>query len=174
VRELAAPARVGHRGRERRPKGRDGLLGRANDAAHDAEVAVALGRRGRELEAEGALRGHPHHPVAPGEQLAGLLVLLREDATLAMPPLAVWLLGPRAIGASLGAMVLTPEARGAFRFVATEANGLPALAAYRRGEDGAFAPFALHVVTVDGDRIAAMTAFLDPRVFGPFELPERA
>jgi len=69
--------------------------------------------------------------------------------------------------------VLTPEARGAFRFLTTQANGLPALAAYRRTESGEYAPNALHLLEIDGDRIATVTAFLDPSLFPSFELPER-
>jgi hypothetical protein len=51
--------------------------------------------------------------------------------------------------------------------------GCPPWRPNRRLDDGVFAPYALHVITIDGDRIAAMTAFLDARVFGPFELPAR-
>ena len=102
-----------------------------------------------------------------------LASLLHEDATLCMPPLSIWLSGAEAIALSVGAMVLTPEARGAFRFLTTQANGLPALAAYRRTESGEYAPNALHLLEIDGDRIATVTAFLDPSLFPSFELPER-
>ena len=102
-----------------------------------------------------------------------LVSILHEDATLAMPPLTIWLRGARAIGESIGAMVLTPEARGAFRLVATEASGMPALAAYKRSEGGGFDRFALHALTLDGDRIVAVTAFLDPRVMAGFDVPAR-
>jgi RNA polymerase sigma-70 factor (ECF subfamily) len=103
--------------------------------------------------------------------VGALVALLREDATLAMPPLPAWVSGAHEIGASIGAMVFVPGSRGAFRLVPTEANGLPALAAYKRGDDGAFAPYALHVLDVRGDRIAAMTAFLDASLFPLFALP---
>ncbi|HWZ93077.1 MAG TPA: RNA polymerase subunit sigma-70 [Polyangiaceae bacterium] len=106
-----------------------------------------------------------------GADVSALVSLLHEEATLAMPPLPIWLSGPAAIGASIAGMVLTPEARGAFRLIPTEANGLPALAAYRRGEDGSFTPFAIHVLSLRDDRIDAITAFLDPRLFERFGLP---
>ena len=102
-----------------------------------------------------------------------LVSLLHEDATLSMPPLPIWLQGPVAIGQSIGAMVLTPEARGQFRLLATEANGVPALAAYRRQGGDAYEPLALHVLSLSGDRIAAVTAFLDPTLFPKFGLPPR-
>jgi len=102
-----------------------------------------------------------------------LTSLLHEEATLAMPPLPIWLRGPAAIGRSIGAMVLTPEARGQFRLAATEANGLPALAAYRRQGGDGFEPLALHVLSFAGDRVGAVTAFLDPSLFVKFDLPPR-
>jgi RNA polymerase sigma-70 factor (ECF subfamily) len=100
-----------------------------------------------------------------------LVSILHEDATLAMPPFPLWLRGPRDIGESIGGMVLLPGSAGAFRLVATEANGSPAFAAYRRSAAGGFQPFALHVLTLDADRIASITAFLDARVFAKFGLP---
>ncbi len=104
-------------------------------------------------------------------EVGALVSLLHEEATLAMPPLPIWLRGAEAIGRSIGSMVLTPEARGVFRFHATEANGLPALAAYRPGEDGRHHLAGLHVLSFDGARIDAMVAFLDPRVLASFDVP---
>jgi RNA polymerase sigma-70 factor (ECF subfamily) len=105
--------------------------------------------------------------------VSAFVSLLHEEATLAMPPLTIWLRGARAIGQSVGAMVLRPQAAGSFRLLVTEANGAPALAAYQRGASGAFERYALHVLTLSGDRIAAVTAFLDPRVMASFDVPER-
>jgi RNA polymerase sigma-70 factor (ECF subfamily) len=102
--------------------------------------------------------------------VGSLAALLHEEATLSMPPLPMWLRGAGDIVASIGAMVLTPDARGVFRLQATEANGLPAFAAYRRGAAGDFAPFALHVVEPLRGKIIEVTAFLDPNVLGAFDL----
>jgi hypothetical protein len=41
---------------------------------------------------------------------------------------------------------------------------------YRKGNDGSFALNALHVLGIEGDRIADVTAFLDPRSFAAFHL----
>jgi RNA polymerase sigma-70 factor, ECF subfamily len=106
--------------------------------------------------------------------VGALVSLLHEEATLSMPPLPIWLYKPEAIGASIGAMVLTPEARGAFRFVETEANGVPALAAYAKDETGRFVPSALHLLSIRDGRIDAITAFLDPALFVRFGLPPEA
>ena len=100
-----------------------------------------------------------------------LVSLLREDATLAMPPLPQWLQGARDIGRSLSAMVLVPGSSGAFRLTQTRANGLPAFAAYRReGSSGECQAFSIHVVDVVDGRIASIVAFLDTSLFGPFGL----
>jgi RNA polymerase sigma-70 factor (ECF subfamily) len=48
-------------------------------------------------------------------------------------------------------------------------NCQPALAVYTAGGF----PFALKVVTVDGDRISGITGFVTPRLFPAFGLPER-
>jgi RNA polymerase sigma-70 factor (ECF subfamily) len=101
-----------------------------------------------------------------------LVALLHEDATLSMPPLPAWIRGATAIGASIRAMVLPPEARGRLRLVPTRANGLPALAAYQRdAASGEYRAGAIHVLEIAGDRIEAITAFLDPSLFASFGLP---
>ncbi len=101
-----------------------------------------------------------------------LVALLREDATLSMPPMPQWLSGAPAIAGTIQAMVFAPSGPGAFRFATTEANGLPALAAYKRAEPGgAHLPYALHLLTLDARGIAAIDAFIDPSLFAPFGLP---
>ncbi len=102
--------------------------------------------------------------------VTSLVALLHEDATLAMPPLAEWLAGSAAIAASLQAMVFGPAGAGAFRLLATEANGRPAFAAYQRDPaSGELRPMALHVLDLADGRIAGITAFLGP--FAAFGLP---
>ncbi len=101
-----------------------------------------------------------------------LVALLHEDATLAMPPLAEWLAGARAIGAAIEAMVFGPAGPGAFRLVRTEANGRPALAAYQHDrESGEWRATALHVLELDDGRIDSIVAFLNPSLFAAFGLP---
>jgi RNA polymerase sigma-70 factor (ECF subfamily) len=102
-----------------------------------------------------------------------LVSILHEDATLAMPPFPMWLHGPKDIGDSIGGMVLTPGAAGVFRLWALEANGASAFAAYKRSEAGGFDAFALHVLSIDADRVSAVVAFLDARLFVKLGLPGR-
>jgi RNA polymerase sigma-70 factor (ECF subfamily) len=106
-----------------------------------------------------------------------LAALLREDATLSMPPYTLWLQGPRAIAAwFLGRGC---GCRGS-RLVPTAANGLPAFGQYRAGGPGQpHRPWSLVVLELDGDRIVAMNHFLDtdtlfPRFGLPPELPPEA
>lgn len=104
--------------------------------------------------------------------VGALVSLLREDATLAMPPYAGWMQGRAAIGASIGAMVLPPEARGTLSLVPIRANGAPAFAMYARdAATGELRAAAIHVVTVEDGAIRAIDAFLDPTLFPRFGLP---
>ena len=151
-------------------------------SASSVESAI---RRARDAIAERTPTWSPNAPDEPATaallaryidawdraDAAALVKLLHEEATMSMPPLPIWLEGPTSIGASIDAMVFASCAQGTFRMIHTEANGLPALGVYRRGADGAFAPYALQVLALDGDALRAFTAFLDTRLFVPFELP---
>jgi RNA polymerase sigma-70 factor, ECF subfamily len=99
----------------------------------------------------------------------GLAGLLREDATLSMPPYTLWLEGPEAIRAWLlgrGAVC-----RGS-RLVPTEACGSPAFGQYHPAPGGGYQPWALVVLELSGDRIVAWNSFLDAEnLFPLFGLP---
>ena len=102
----------------------------------------------------------------------GLVALMREDATLSMPPYTLWLRGPDAIrtwllGRGIGC-------RGS-RLVPTSACGSPAFGQYRPGgSDGSHEPWALIVLELTGERIAAWSSFLDTEhLFPLFGLPAR-
>ncbi|GJG88843.1 DNA-directed RNA polymerase sigma-70 factor [Gemmatimonadetes bacterium T265] len=101
--------------------------------------------------------------------VAALARLLHDEATLSMPPFALWLRGPHAITQWLAG----PGApcRGS-RLVPVEAcGGTPAWAQYR--DDGA-TPWALLMIELRGDRVASMTSFLDVETLFPrFGLPMR-
>jgi RNA polymerase sigma-70 factor (TIGR02960 family) len=100
-----------------------------------------------------------------------LVALLTDDAWLSMPPSPLQYQGPAAIGRFLS----TVPAGGRlerFRLVPTRANTQPAFAFYMRD---AQCPIAhgtgLIVLTLEGDRISAITAFHDTSVFPQFGLP---
>src|SRR5688572_20914112 len=97
-----------------------------------------------------------------------LVALMREDATLSMPPYTLWLQGPEAIRAWL--LGRGNGCRGS-RLIRTDACGSPAFAQYRRSADGTFHPWSLTVLELDGNRIKAWNAFLDTqRLFPMFGL----
>jgi RNA polymerase sigma-70 factor (ECF subfamily) len=96
-----------------------------------------------------------------------LVTLLHEDALVAMPPFELWLRGLEDIRSFLAGM---QDEGGRDRVLVTRANGCPAAAVYRPGPAGELAPYALMVLEVAGDRIAAIHAFLDTSLFPAFGL----
>ncbi|MBA3548768.1 MAG: sigma-70 family RNA polymerase sigma factor [Nannocystis sp.] len=102
-----------------------------------------------------------------------LATMLHHDATLSMPPYALWLRGPDVIRSWL--LGRGAGCRGS-RLVPTAACGSPAFAQYRpSGPGGSHQAWALVVLELSGDRIAAWNAFLDvgtlfPRFGLPLEL----
>jgi len=88
-----------------------------------------------------------------------VVAMLTEDACFAMPPLATWFHGHADIATFLTGWPLS----GAWRWrpLYTTANGQPALAYYSWDDDeGAYIPFALNVLTLRGDKIAEVDAFI--------------
>jgi RNA polymerase sigma-70 factor (ECF subfamily) len=138
----------------------------AEPAAPSSASLPALDRAG-----ESALARY----IAAWEQADAhaLIGLLREDATLAMPPMREWLAGASAIAGAIDDMVFRPAGAGTLRLVRTEANGEPACALYRRDAAGVYRGEAIQIVRFDGERIASITAFLDPTLFARLGLPEQ-
>lgn len=126
----------------------------------------------------------------------GVVAMLTEDATFAMPPLDSWYQGTEALRMFLDFGPLSGEWR--WKHVYVQASGQPALAFYAWDEgEGAYLPFALNVLTLRGEKISDVTAFIcrstestDPEsyarypeepidaerlaaAFGNFGLPER-
>jgi RNA polymerase sigma-70 factor, ECF subfamily len=101
--------------------------------------------------------------------VTALVELLHEDATFEMPPMPTWFRGRENIVRFLGTRVLTSP--GVFTSVPAAANGQPALAIYRRAEDGTRRAYGVQVLTLRGSRIAGVVAFLDPGLLPVFGLP---
>src|SRR5262249_3664080 len=100
----------------------------------------------------------------------GLVSLLRDDATLSMPPYTLWLSGHDAIRTWLNGR--GSGCRGSV-LVPTAASGWPAYGQYRPGGDrGTHSPWALIVLELSGGRIAGWNSFLETEKFFPlFGLP---
>ncbi|HME90499.1 MAG TPA: RNA polymerase subunit sigma-70, partial [Myxococcaceae bacterium] len=98
-----------------------------------------------------------------------LTALLREDATMSMPPYTLWLRGREAISAWFRGRGL--GCRGS-RLIATAASGSPAFAQYRPNPEGGHKAWALIVLQLSRDQIASITSFLDTETIFPlFGLP---
>jgi RNA polymerase sigma-70 factor (ECF subfamily) len=101
-----------------------------------------------------------------------LTALLADDAIMDMPPLREWYSGRDAVAAFLERFPLG-EYAGRRRLLPTRANGQPATAHYVWDHDAeAFLPHAIHVLTLEGDRIREITVFHAPEAFARFGLPE--
>jgi RNA polymerase sigma-70 factor (ECF subfamily) len=102
--------------------------------------------------------------------IPGLVALLREDAWFTMPPLPVWFQGRAAIATVLRTSIFTPGRQR--RLLPTHANGSPAFGLYQReAEAEALSLIGLMVLSVEGEQIASLVAFLDPVCLSPFALP---
>jgi RNA polymerase sigma-70 factor (ECF subfamily) len=148
-----------------------GMVGSSVDA-----VKSALAR------ARATLRHRPGDPPAAGSRDEAALVerfvrawesadvdalvgLLTEDVVASMPPMPFVYAGRDAVVAFVAALF---DAGRRFDLVATRANGQPAFGAYLRTGDRP--GVGLHVLTLDGDRIAALTRF-PAGLLGPLGLP---
>jgi RNA polymerase sigma-70 factor (TIGR02960 family) len=102
--------------------------------------------------------------------VAELVALLTDDARLTMPPLPLEYQGHDAIGAFLRHR---EEVRGRpLRVVPTRANTQPAFGCYLPDTQSGIAhAHALFVLTLEGDRVLAITWFGDNSVFPHFGLP---
>src|SRR5919108_4819492 len=105
-----------------------------------------------------------------GGDVEGIVSLLTDDAWLTMPPYPFEYQGHAAIAAFLRDRATI---RGApLRLVPTRANGQPAFGCYLPDEHAAIArPYGLMVLTLEGDRLSAITWFGDSSIFRYFGLP---
>jgi len=99
-----------------------------------------------------------------------IVALLTDDAWLAMPPLPF---GYR--GRAAAEFLSSAPCRGGtrrFRLIATRANGQPAFGCYLSDPAAPIChAHGLIVLTLDGDRVAGITRFLDNSVLPRFGLP---
>src|SRR5215211_6406863 len=87
--------------------------------------------------------------------------MMASDVAITMPPLPSWYRGREAVAAFLQAEVLRSDIR--WRLVPARANGQLAFGNYRWDEGrGTFRPRSISVLTLDGERIADYTTFIDP------------
>jgi RNA polymerase sigma-70 factor (ECF subfamily) len=159
-------------------------VGAVNSALHRARVTlsknyqreqperVQLGRTNATLDALLAC----YLQMWETDDVDGLVALLKEDATLSMPPVPSWYQGREAIRSILLAILFPSGVQKRWRLSPTRANGQPAFAVYRADEaTGSYRGFAIQVLTLDESRfpmqIAGVTAFLGPELVTSFGFP---
>jgi RNA polymerase sigma-70 factor (ECF subfamily) len=99
-----------------------------------------------------------------------LVGLLHDDATLSMPPYALWLQGPENV---IGWMAGPGHGCAGSRCVPVEANGSFAFGQYRPTPEGGWEPWAVQVIEMRDGGVSAINSFLDTDVLFPlFGLPE--
>jgi RNA polymerase sigma-70 factor (ECF subfamily) len=148
-----------------------------------ASVNSALQRARATMDASGITPGDAAEPADDEQRelldrylhafesydMNALTALLHEDATLSMPPYALWMRGPDNIvqwmlGHGCGC-------RGS-RLLPTVANSSPAFGQYRPRPGGGHEAWALQVLEFRDGRIVALNSFLDTATLFPlFDLP---
>lgn len=100
--------------------------------------------------------------------VVGMIGLLAEDATWSMPPFPEWFQGRTEIERFL----LDGPFKDRWRHVPMQANGQAAVACYAWDTaTGCYVGRIIDVLTLDGDQISAVTAFVDDTLFPLFDLP---
>jgi RNA polymerase sigma-70 factor, ECF subfamily len=98
--------------------------------------------------------------------------MLADDALVTMPPMATWFRGRDAFATFLAEWAFAQRGCRPGRLVRAHANGQVAFGSYRWDDEaGAFRGHVLQVLTLDGDRIAEVTGFVEPALFWRFGLP---
>jgi RNA polymerase sigma-70 factor (ECF subfamily) len=93
-----------------------------------------------------------------------LITMLTEDAILSMPPLPTWFRGHHTIRESLVRYPLTER----WKHRPARANGQLAVGCYLFDQQsGGYVPAVIDVITLDGDKITAVTGFLAATTLQP-------
>lgn len=120
-------------------------------------------------------RAHQHsrkNYVAAWENadVEALVTMLAEDVTMAMPPYPAWWRGRDELLAAVTRPGSPFYAR--WRYLPARANGQLAFGGYVWDQaEGVFAPNALGVLALEGDRVTQMIGFATPSLFALFGLP---
>ena len=101
--------------------------------------------------------------------MAAIERLLADDAVLEMTGTTTWFSGKSTCVPFLAAQAIGRP--GDWRMLPLLANGQLAAAAYHRGDEGAYHPFAVVVLATTSAHIARISLFADPALFPCFDLP---
>jgi RNA polymerase sigma-70 factor (ECF subfamily) len=99
-----------------------------------------------------------------------LAELLKDDASLHMPPTPSWFQGRSSIAEFMAAgLFATPT--GHWRGQVIQSNRQSAAAIYEKQADGSYLGIAIQVLTIEAGQISQIAAFLNPQLFEHFGLP---
>jgi RNA polymerase sigma-70 factor (ECF subfamily) len=101
-----------------------------------------------------------------------LVAMLADDVAISMPPTATWFRGRDIVVDFLASRPLSGALR--WRGIPVTANGQIGVGFYVwRDEEQAFMPHGVNVITVEGEKITDIVAFIDAKTIEVFGLPER-
>jgi RNA polymerase sigma-70 factor (ECF subfamily) len=102
--------------------------------------------------------------------VAGLVALLKEDATYAMPPSSTWFQSREAVRKFFVSSVFVDGL--SYRLQPIRASVQPGFAAYVYDErTNQFQAHSIHVLMLDDSQLMALTTFLNPALFSHFGIP---
>jgi RNA polymerase sigma-70 factor (ECF subfamily) len=101
--------------------------------------------------------------------MAALERLLADEATLEMTGTTTWFAGKATCVPFIATQAIGRT--GDWRMLPVQANGQLAAAAYHRGDDEAYHPFAIVVLATTSTHLTRISLFLDPILFSRFDLP---
>ena len=127
----------------------------------DAATAGELGEAERELVAR-------YVEAFERYDIEALVGLLHDDASISMPPFAMWLRGTDDLrGWYLGYGI---GCKGS-RLLPLEVSGSPGFAQYKPSPDGRLLPWSIQVLELRDGRVDHIHHFLDTRLFARFGVP---
>ena len=119
---------------------------------------------------EGARRVLDRYMAAFAQSdMAALERLLAEDAVLEMTGTTTWFSGKATCVPYISAFAIGSP--GDWKMTRLHANGQLGAAAYHRGDDGGYHPFAVIVLATTATHLKRISLFADPALFTRFDLP---
>jgi RNA polymerase sigma-70 factor (TIGR02960 family) len=142
-----------------------------NSALQRARATMATRLPGPDRERAPLPRSARFATAFAGNDIDGVVTLLTDDAWFTMPPITLEYQGREAIAGFLGD-ITTWRGPRRYRLVPTRANGQPAFGCYlQEAQAPVFRAHGMIVLTLQGDRISAITRFVDNSNMARFGLP---
>lgn len=162
----------------------DATVSSVNSALHRARRTLSDHYHGRELPVSSSVDDERTQWLLDqfvraweSADVDGLVALLKEDATLAMPPSPSWYQGRTAIGRFAAVTVFGDGgmfgglAAGRWRLMSTRSNASPAFAIYQHTGSNEYQAFGIHVLEIQAGEIFQIISFIDPSLPARFGFP---